>query len=88
MCKEYMRVCMCLCMCMKKKMKKNHTCPHAKENNSVTYVYREPKKLLDSMQTKREKKKKKNKLTHKCIQNCYSQMELYFTIVQLNIRTH
>lgn len=59
MCKEYVRVCMCLCMCMKKEMKKNHTCPHAKENNSVTYVYREPKKLLDSMQTKREKKKKK-----------------------------
>lgn len=50
---------MCLCMCMKKEMKKNHTCPHAKKNNSVTYVYREPKKLLDSMQTKREKKKKK-----------------------------
>lgn len=56
-----------MCLCMKKEMKKNHTCPHAKENNSVTYVYREPKKLLDSMQTKREKKKKNNKLTHKCI---------------------
>lgn len=56
MCKEYVRVCMCLCMCMKKKWK-NHTCPHAKKIIAWR-MYIANRKLLDSMQAKREKKKK------------------------------
>lgn len=56
MCKEYVRVCMCLCMCMKKKMKKSHMSAR-KKNNSVTYVYGEPK-IVGQYASKKRKEKK------------------------------
>lgn len=58
MCKKYVRVCMCLCMCMKKDMKKI-THVRTQKNNSVTYVYREPKIVGQYASKKRKELKKK-----------------------------